>query len=138
MHVWALLLVIFTAAVFAQEVTRTVTVPGGQTVVIDIIPTQDENGAAITTTTTLRTLGAVQTHDQVVGVAPSNPPGSAGPIIYYVTTYDEEGNTIIETHTFTPSFAASSALQTYPSGTIYDYESWASQFATRTSYPNIA
>lgn len=58
------------------------------------------------------------------------------PTYYYVTTYDENGNSYVETFLFTPTFAPSSPPVEYSEGTVYDYDSWTAEFVTRTNYPN--
>lgn len=130
MRVWEVLaLLAFAALVYAQQTTTMVI--GGQTVVADIFSTQNGNGQAVTSTSIIRTLA----NDPIAG-APPPTDVTQGPIVYYVTKWDEDGNTIVETYTYTPTFVTTGPPVTYPRGTIADYSQWTAIYATRTSYPH--
>ncbi|KIM26268.1 hypothetical protein M408DRAFT_330650 [Serendipita vermifera MAFF 305830] len=111
----------------------------------------DNAGDSIPTATTqpLQTIGAApayqtllprQEGDPNVGVPPdTSTNGPAPPTTYFQTSFDANGHPVdTATFVFTPSFAPSSARSNYPSGTVYNYDSWTAQFATATFVPNNA
>ncbi|PVF97222.1 hypothetical protein CPB86DRAFT_874249 [Serendipita vermifera] len=132
MRCWAILLLALIGLVNAQ--TRTITAEGA-TVVVDVTTTVDGNGNAVTTTSTIRTL------DGGDGPFAGQPPDTnqpAQPTYYWVTSYDANGNSVVNSYLFSPTFAPSSPAVQYTQGSIYDYDSWTAEFATRTVVPSSA
>ncbi|CAG8670436.1 5824_t:CDS:2, partial [Acaulospora colombiana] len=132
MRCWAILLLALIGLVNAQ--TRTITTEGA-TVVVDVTTTVNGNGDAVTTTSIIRTLGG---DDGPFAGQPPDTNQPAQPTYYWVTSYDANGNSVVNSYLFSPTFAPSSAAVQYTQGTIYDYDSWTAQFATQTVVPSSA
>ncbi len=98
--------------------------------------TQSPSTAATTAPTTALTATATTTQAQVQG--PVGQPGTTpltpgGPTPYTYTTTDANGNPVIATATFTPSFPATTPYTPTGSGTVLGYSQWLSVIGNHTS-----
>lgn len=92
--------------------------------------------AATTAATTSPTTTATTTAAQVqgpVGQPASTPLTPGGPTPYTYTTTDANGNTVIGTATFTPSFPATTPYTPSVTGTVLGYSQWLSMVGNDTS-----
>lgn len=99
-------------------------------------PQATSTAAAATTAPTTSTAAAAVATTQVqgpVGQPAATPltPGGATPYTY--TTTDANGNTVIGTATFTPSFPAVTPYTPTVSGTVLGYSQWLSIVGNNTS-----
>lgn len=98
--------------------------------------TQTPSTAATTAPTTSPTATATTTAGQVqgpVGQPASTPLTPGGPTPYTYTTTDANGNTVISTATFTPSFPATTPYTPSGTGTVLGYSQWLSMIGNNTS-----
>jgi len=140
----------FTTSVLSQQTVTTTNALGGtvtQTVAgaaattsasqaTQTASTAATTAAATTAPTTSPTATAATTATQVqgpVGQPATAPVSPGGPTPYTYTTTDANGNTVIATATFTPSFPATTPYTPTSTGTVLGYSQWLSMIGNNTS-----
>jgi len=128
MHTLHALFTLLALAALINAQTETITA-NGQTLVVDVTTVQ---GAR--TTSTIRTIGGPAPNP----IAEQPQTGNQDATYYWVTSTDANGDTVVNSYLFQPTFAPTSAPVQYSSGTILDYSSWTAHYATATVLPSGA
>lgn len=96
--------------------------------------------AATSASTTSASTAAAATTTQVqqgpVGQPGTTPLSPGGPTPYTYTTTDANGNPVLATATFTPTFPATTSYTPTGSGTVIQYSAWLSHIGTNTGALN--
>lgn len=121
-----------TTNAFGQSVTQVLQTLGGA---VTTSASQTTQTAATTAPTTSPTATATATTaiQGPVGQPGTTPVTPGGPTPYTYTTTDANGNTVIATATFTPSFPATTPYTPTGSGTVIGYSQWLSMIGNNTS-----
>ncbi|KAF8501478.1 hypothetical protein F5888DRAFT_1672548 [Russula emetica] len=125
-----------TTNALGQTITQILQTLGGAATTSASQTAQTLSTAATTAATTSPTTTATTTAAAVqgpVGQPASTPLTPGGPTPYTYTTTDANGNPVIGTATFTPSFPATTPYTPSGTGTVLGYSQWLSIIGNNTS-----